>query len=180
MNFVGSRFYVVAFFAIFFIAGCACPKRISGHFDGDFTPSQRADFYHGRMALKFGNDAPPSPSQIPPQSFSAAFELVGNAQTGTLEFYSPLGSTIAALSWTPVTAQMRSNGEIRSFDSLENLLKSATGASLPVASLFAWLAGENVAVDGWEVDLSQFPSGRLTSRRSYPLPTLELRLVLDQ
>jgi outer membrane lipoprotein LolB len=167
-------------FAIIFIAGCACPERLTGQNDGDSGGLQRSDIYRGRLALKIGDDAPANSSQPQPQSFSAAFELTGNAQNGSLEFYSPLGSTLAALRWTPQIAQLQRNGETRLFDSLENLLLNATGASIPVASLFAWLAGNNAAVDGWDADLSQFTNQRIVARRASPKPGLELRLILEK
>jgi outer membrane lipoprotein LolB len=179
---MGLRLGVVSscLIAIFIVAGCAYPERLSGQNDGEIGVSQRSASYRGRLALKIGDDAPVNSSQQQPQSFSAAFELTGNAQNGSLQFYSPLGSTLAALSWTPQTAQLQRNGETRVFDSLENLLLNATGASIPVASLFAWLTGNNTVADGWDADLSQFSNQRIIARRAIPQPSLELRLILEK
>ncbi len=94
--------------------------------------------------------------------------------------YSPLGTTVVELTWTAQTATMLANGETRSFSSLAELLKQATGAEIPVASLFAWLAGDNIATPGWLADLSQQALGRVVARRSDPLPTVELRVILDK
>ena len=57
------------------------------------------------------------------QSFSAAFELSGNAQAGALTLFTPLGTTAAALSWTPQASTLRSNTETRQFDSLGALMQ---------------------------------------------------------
>lgn len=152
-------------FAIIFIAGCASPARTAGPFDAE-NPA-----WHGRLALRIDSEQP--------QSFSAGFELTGNAQTGALVLTSPLGSTLAALNWTPHTAVMRANGELRRFDSLDALLQQATGAAIPIATLFAWLKGDNASTPGWLADLSQLEAGRLMARRTAPAPTVELRLVLD-
>lgn len=115
-----------------------------------------------------------------PQSFSAEFELTGNAQAGALTLFTPLGNTAAALSWTPETAIMRTNGDVRYFDSLDDLIKQAVGTDIPVAALFAWLAGDNRIAAGWSADLTQQANGRITARRLQPAPPAELRLVLEQ
>lgn len=113
------------------------------------------------------------------QSFSAGFELKGNAQNGELSLYSPLGATIARLVWSPGDARLRWDGKERSFDSLDALTRQATGTELPLASIFLWLAGENANAAGWQADLRGLSNGRLVARRSAPLPTVEMRLVLE-
>jgi outer membrane lipoprotein LolB len=75
---------------------------------------------------------------------------------------------------------MRTNGDIRSFASLDALIQQAVGAEIPVAALFAWLAGDNMSVAGWSADLSQLANGRVTARRTEPAPVTELRLVLEK
>ena len=140
--------------------------------------------WRGRLALQVvsGSTLAQGESGAPAQaqSFSASFELTGNAQTGGLLLYSPLGTTVANLTWTAQTATMLANGETRSFSSLAELLRQATGTEIPVASLFAWLAGDNIATPGWLADLSQQALGRVIARRSDPLPAVELRLILDK
>ena len=115
----------------------------------------------------------------PVQSFTANFELIGNAQTGALTLFTPLGTTAAALNWSPQASTLRSNAETRQFDSLGALMQQTLGAELPVAALFAWLAGDAVAAAGWQADLSQRASGHIGARRDTPLPVAELRLVLE-
>ncbi len=159
-------------FAIFLIAGCAHPT-------GTFTKNGAENsFWRGRLALQVGADS--GPTQTPAQSFFAAFELTGSASSGVLAIFSPLGSTLATLTWSPQTTTLRADGETRQFETLDAMLKSATGAEIPVASLFAWLAGEPRVTPGWLADLSQTASGKLIARRTEPLPTVELRIVLDQ
>ena len=116
----------------------------------------------------------------PPEAFFASFELKGNAQSGELLLFTPLGSTLAALAWTPGSARLTRGGEVREFASVDELVVAATGTSFPVTALFAWLAGIQTAVPGWVADLSQIDSGRLIAARTMPLPTAELKMVLDR
>jgi outer membrane lipoprotein LolB len=116
----------------------------------------------------------------PPQSFAAAFELTGTAAAGELVLYTPIGTTLAVLTWAPQSALLRSNNETRSFDSLDALALQATGATIPIASLFDWLAGAATRAEGWQADVTQLANGRVTARRMGPLPSAELKLVLDQ
>lgn len=160
----------VIYFAIFFIAGCAVPPRAS------VTNQSEVPSWRGRLAVRVEAEQPDAQAQ----SFSAGFELTGTPLTGELALYTPLGSTAAALSWTSGTAQMRANGDVRHFESLEDLIKQAVGTDIPVVALFAWLAGDNMSVKGWRADLSQHANGRITARRIEPAPVAELRLVLEK
>jgi outer membrane lipoprotein LolB len=156
----------VILFATLFIAGCAAPTRT------DLSKQSEVSLWHGRLAVRVESDQP--------QSFSAEFELTGNAQAGALTLYTPMGSTAAALSWSTQTAVMRTQGDVRSFESLDALIKQAVGTEIPVAALFAWLEGENMIAAGWSADLSQHANGRITARRAQPVPLAELRLVLEK
>ena len=113
------------------------------------------------------------------QSFSAGFELKGAPEAGELSLFNPLGGTVAVLAWSPGSATLRANGSTRQFPSLEALAQEATGAPLPVASLFDWLGGKSTPVPGWEPDLSQVAEGRLRARRIDPPPPVDLRLVFE-
>lgn len=156
-------------FATLLIAGCAVSTGAGSANQPEVSP------WRGRLALRIEADLAQSASQ----SFSAGFELTGNAQTGELTLYTPLGTTAAALSWSPQVAVLRSNGESRHFESLDALLKQAVGTEVPVAALFAWLAGDNMTVAGWRADLSQHANGRITAHRTEPAPPVELRLVFE-
>ncbi|MDO8279563.1 MAG: outer membrane lipoprotein LolB [Burkholderiaceae bacterium] len=116
----------------------------------------------------------------PGQSFFAGFDLRGDPQTGELALYTPWGSTLAVLAWTPGSATLTAEDKVRSFSSLDVLLTRVTGAPIPVGALFDWLAGRASAVPGWQPDLSQLAQGRLSALRTQPLPSAELRLVLDK
>lgn len=154
--------------AAFLLTGCAGSVKPIGQYDAE-TRS-----WNGRLAVRIDgvNDGPP-------QSFSASFELIGQASAGDLVLYGPLGSTAAHLNWTPDAATLRSNGSVRNFNSLSELAQQATGTDLPIAALFDWLAGRDVPVPGWQADLSQLSQGRLTARRLQPEPSAELRLILE-
>lgn len=148
------------------LAGCAHPVRTKVASDAENR------FWSGRLALQVASE--------PPQSFAAGFELKGSAGTGELLLTSPLGSTLANMTWSPGQAILRTGSEERHFDSLETLASQITGTPLPVRALFAWLEGLQATADGWQADLSRMAEGRLVARRADPAPTAELRLILDK
>jgi outer membrane lipoprotein LolB len=148
------------------VAGCASPTRVH-------EPANAANGpWSGRLALQVEDD--------PSQSFSAGFELSGNAQAGELALFTPLGGTLALLAWSPGSATLRSNGQTRGSDSVDTLVNQATGTAIPVAVLFDWLQGFDSAAAGWQADLSQLAQGRLRAKRMQPPPAVDLRVVLDQ
>lgn len=133
--------------------------------------AERTAFWQGRLAVRILSE--------PVQYNAVAFELQGSAHQGTLTLFTPLGSTAAALRWSPGQAELQTQGQVQQFDSLQALLVRAVGTELPVAALFAWLAGENAAAPGWQADLQALPEGRLTARRASPAPVVELRVALE-
>jgi outer membrane lipoprotein LolB len=116
----------------------------------------------------------------PPQAFFAGFELKGQAESGELTLISPLGSILGIMRWSPTEAFLEQGGNTKRFTSTGELLLQATGAAVPLPALFDWLAGKPNAVPGWAADLSQQPNGRITAKRSDPLPQADLRIVLDR
>ena len=104
----------------------------------------------------------------------------GNPQVGELTLTSPIGSTLAVMQWQPGEAWLRQGDQARRYDSIDTLAQEATGTPLPVRALFGWLRGEAQSVPGWQPDLSQLDNGRLNARRLMPLPTAELRVILDR
>jgi outer membrane lipoprotein LolB len=154
--------------AMFLIAGCATSSIPESQLPSYSSP------WHGRLSLRI------SPDQGPPQAFSAAFELTGNQQAGELTLYGPLGTTAASMAWSPQSAFMRANGEVRYFGSLNELIKEAVGTELPVNALFAWVAGEGKVASGWRADLSDYPRGRIKASRQEPAPAAELNLILNR
>jgi len=158
-------------FALLFIAGCSSIKRAE---DQKYPQNAHWD---GRLSVRT------LPAEVSPagtgSAFQAAFELRGSAQEGELRLFTPLGSTAAWIQWSAQGAQLIASNETRQFGSLEQLLLQATGAELPIVALFAWLHGQPQDVDGWQVDLQNYPQGKITARRSTPEPATELRLVLN-
>lgn len=128
-------------------------------------------FWQGRLAIRILSE--------PVQANTVAFELRGNADQGSLTLFTPLGGTAAALQWSPGLAELNAQGQVRQFENLQALLTHAIGTDLPVSALFAWLAGENASVPGWQADLQALPEGRLTARRASPAPVVELRVALE-
>lgn len=147
------------------LTACAQPPRPPAAPDGARTQ------WTGRLALRIDSD--------PVQSFHAAFDLRGNASAGELSLFSPLGSTLARMVWAPGQAQLRWNGQQRDFDSIAALTREATGAELPIASLFEWLAGRDSRAEGWTADLAALTDGKLLAERSQPAPAVQLRLVIE-
>lgn len=158
-----SRFALLL--TLVLLGGCALPPPTPQ------PPDAGTAVWRGRLALRVDSE--------PPQSFFAAFELRGQASDGELQLFSPLGTTLARLQWSPRSATLRNNGESRQFDSLDALATQATGAAIPIAALFDWLRGRDVQADGWAADLTQLNEGRLLARRSVPAPHSELRLILE-
>ena len=93
---------------------------------------------------------------------------------------SPLGNTLALLQWQPGRAELHDSRGVRPYASLDELAASVTGTPIPLAALFDWLHGQPREAAGWSADLSRLDAGRLTARRHQPLPSAELRLVLDR
>jgi len=127
--------------------------------------------WQGRLALKVHG--------TPAQAFSATFELLGNADAGVLSFFTPLGSTAARLQWDGAGAQLQTTGEPQQFASLDALTLQTTGATLPVASMFAWLKGDEPVTPGWQVDLRDLANGRINAQRLAPEVPAELKIILD-
>jgi outer membrane lipoprotein LolB len=145
------------------LVGCAAPSRQE--------PADAA-FWSGRMGLQIQSQ--------PAQSLSAAFELKGSAERGTLLLLSPIGSTLAQLRWTPQTAELNQGGRKWSSRSLDELSTQLTGTALPVAALFDWLAGQATTPVGWQVDLSQLAQGRIQAERQSPTPAVQFKVVLER
>lgn len=161
---LGARCSGVLLVSALLLAGCASPPPPSA------DPLSRT--WTGRLALQVEGRAA--------QSFSAGFELRGQADAGQLTLFSPLGGTLAVLDWAPGAASLKSGGQTRQFDSLDALATEATGAAIPLVAMFDWLTGVNTPVPGWQADLSQLAQGRLQAQRSDPPPPASLRLVFDR
>jgi outer membrane lipoprotein LolB len=156
------------------LAGCATPSRTPQTLGPNLPSNLPAQLpeWQGRISVQVLGDTP--------SSMSASFSLRGNASNGELDLYSPLGTTLGALQWTPQLVQLSDGGKHQYFNSLAELTEKATGAALPVDAIFAWLQGREVQATGWQADLSAVSQGRLTARRTDPAPEVTLRIKLDQ
>ena len=130
-----------------------------------------APHWSGRLALTVQTE--------PPQSWSAAFDLQGDARQGRLQLSTPLGNTLATVTWHPDGAELIQGAQRQRYPSVEALTGQLMGTALPMAAWFDWLAGQPTAVSGWQADLSRLPQGRFTARRLPPDVEAELRVVLD-
>lgn len=126
----------------------------------------------GRLALTVHTE--------PVQSVAAGFDLRGSPDAGSLLLTSPLGNAVARVVWSETDAEWRQGDRVIKKRNLEELTTELGGTALPVAALFAWLNGTALEIDGWQADLSRHADGRITARRTHPLPSAELRLVLQQ
>jgi outer membrane lipoprotein LolB len=145
------------------LTGCTTPR---------VAPADASAFWSGRLALQLHS--------TPPQNWSASFELQGSAEQGQMVLLSPIGTTLARLSWTPQGALLEQGQDHTPSSSLQSLSQRLTGTDLPIAALFDWLAGKTAEAPGWQVDLSAHAQGRLTAQRSLPAPEAVLRIVLDR
>ena len=131
-----------------------------------------ASTWSGRLSLRVDGEAS--------QSFAALFDLRGTPERGTLVLTSPIGSTLAELSWTPTEALLKNGAQTRRYDSVDALVVAATGAAVPVRALFGWMEGREDQVEGWRPDLSRVAEGRLNAVRETPAPRAELRVIFDR
>lgn len=160
-----------AFLATALLAGCATQTKMGSRDSGPTS------FWQGRLSVR----VQALPGQVPTQerSFSTAFELQGNASRGDLVLLTPLGSTAAAIHWHPDGAVLHARGETQTFSDLAQLVQTVLGTDVPVTALFAWLAGRAQEADGWQVDLSHQPQGKIVARRTAPALPAELQVLLD-
>ena len=150
------------------LAGCATPSRTTKPLGAEQTNTPE---WQGRISVQVQGDNP--------TSMSASFLLHGDAKNGELDLFSPLGTTLGALQWTPQRVQLSDGGKQQYFTSLAELTETATGAALPVEAIFGWLQGRDVQAAGWLADLSAAPQGSITARRTAPAPEVTLRIKLD-
>jgi outer membrane lipoprotein LolB len=162
-----ARAMVALCLALGLLAGCASLPPPQG------TPSPlatQADSWSGRMSLQVEED--------PPRQYSAAFELSGDARAGELRLSSPFGQVLALAQWQAGEATLQRGDQRHSYPDLDALTRELLGATVPVGALFDWLRGRPTVVDGWQVDLSEWDSGRLRAQRLQPTPAAHLRLVI--
>lgn len=155
--------WLLAVMTVVVLTACAAPQRA-------IQPGETT--WNGRLSVRVDS--------LPPQSFTAGFDLRGSPQAGELQLTSPLGNTLATVQWSPEGADLRQGQQVTSRTSLDQLTHDLLGTSLPVAALFGWLQGQpSEDAHGWQADLTRQSEGRITARRSTPLPEAELRIVFQ-
>ena len=127
----------------------------------------------------------------PAHSFSAQFDLRGDAQLGSLQLSTPLGTTAAQARWQPGLVELTTSEGTRRFADLDALAAEVLGQALPMAALIDWLRarawpGAPSAVRdggfeqlGWGVDLSRFAEGWVVAARA-AAPAVSLRVRLER
>ncbi|KAF1018755.1 MAG: Outer-membrane lipoprotein LolB [Paracidovorax wautersii] len=145
------------------LAACATPTRT--------LPVTADSYWLGRLSLQLRTERA--------QGFAAGFELSGRPDRGELVLTSPVGTRIAEVHWTAQEAVLEQGGRRQAYASLDELITRLTGTAIPVPALFDWLQGKATAVDGWSVDLSRQPEGRLSAVRQWPEPVADLRIVIE-
>ena len=158
-----QRIACVFFLAL--LAACTQPPTLPAQALAERTA------WSGRLALQVEDQAA--------QSFSASFELQGNAQQGELLLLSPLGSVLAKIDWTPTHARLQTGAQTHESPSLDELLQQNLGTPIPVLAFFSWLRGEQTTAAGWQADLSTLDQGRLVATRYTPAPRTTLRLAFE-
>ena len=157
-------------FAINLIAACAHKTGARGINDSKIQAVNGP--WTGRISLMIQSN--------PPQSFFASFELSGQADSGELTLTNPLGSIVGLIKWSPLSARLESAQTPKQFASVDELLAQTTGAAIPIAALFDWLAGKQTHPEGWTADLSEYGAGRIQATRQAPEPQAQLKLIFDR
>ena len=191
---LGRRAFGVASLvaSLLIVAGCAT---VPGP-----APVVGGDTFSGRLAIRV--DASGTEAA---RSLSAAFDLRGAADAGTLGLSTPLGSMLAQAQWSPAEVVLVTPQGTRRFASLEALTRDVLGESVPIEAWFDWLHGRpwpgapsaastsaptaspmsassfaGFAQLGWAVDLTRFGDGAVTATREAPAPTVTVRIRLDR
>lgn len=137
-------------------------------------------YFAGRLSLVQYPEAHAIEEQV--QSWSAHFELAGSPEEGSLLLYTPVGTTVAKVTWQPYQAIIETSEGIQYYESLDDVTSTYFQQSVPVAALFDWLKGEPTKQDiaGWDVDLSRSQRGIIKAERREPAPRVSLRAVVDE
>ena len=140
----------------------------------------------GRLAVRVDAHA-----GQPAHSFSAQFDLRGDAQAGSLQLTTPLGTTAAQARWQPGLVELTTSEGTRRFADLDTLAAQVLGQALPMAALIDWLRARawpgaaSTARDGgfeqlgWRVDLSRFAEGWVVAARD-AAPAVSVRARLER
>ncbi|ACB35750.1 conserved hypothetical protein [Leptothrix cholodnii SP-6] len=151
------------------------------------TPVAGAQFA-GRLGVKVDGDEQ--------RSFSASFELRGDAHHGWMALSNPLGTQIGRAEWAPrQSVRLLGSDGLRQYDSLDAMAEDLMGQALPIAALFDWLDGRPWSAAahspladagrvgfrqlGWDVQLERQQDGLIVAVREQPSPRVTVRAKLD-
>lgn len=149
-------------------------------------PQQPPPDLAGRLAVRVDASA-----QTPSRSFSADFDLRGNADRGTLRLTGPLGATLAEVRWQPGAAELADAQGTRRYNTLDAMAQDLFGEPLPLVALIDWLRGRpwagapNLKRDdgfeqlGWRIGLGGFGDGLLQANRD-SAPAVSVRARLEK
>jgi outer membrane lipoprotein LolB len=132
----------------------------------------------------------------PTQSFTADFDLFGNAQSGEIQLYSSMGTTLALAKWDENGGELTLNNKTsQHFDSLQEMTTKLTGVGFPLQSVFSWLKGNELTPPlGWELivdskhlgaegkkapKLQTTSTEHLNMQRLSPTPRAQLHLWIE-
>jgi len=147
--------------------------------------SASQDSLSGRLSVRVESD--------PPRTLGAAFELAGDAERGSLDLSTPLGTVLAQARWSPQEVALVTPQATRRYADLPALTRDLLGEELPVAALFDWLRGRPWAGApslqspgeagfvqlGWQVSLARFDQGWVVAYRPAS-PATTVRAVVDR
>ena len=129
------------------------------------------------------------------RSLSAAFELQGNAKSGSFNLATPLGTLLAQARWAPGQVVLATPRGESSFTDLDELTREVLGESVPLVALFDWLRGRpwpgaaSAALVpatepgfqqlGWTISLARFDQDWVAAQREQA-PAVTVRAKLDR
>lgn len=160
--------------ALLCLAGCA-----------DLATRPAADLA-GRLAVRVEAAA-----GTPARSFSADFDLRGDARRGQLRLTGPLGAMLADVHWEPGAVELTDAQGARRYATLDAMTQDLFGEVLPMAALIDWLRGRpwpgapsRPRGDGfeqldWRVGLARFAEGVLEAQRDRA-PAVSVRARLER
>lgn len=140
----------------------------------------------GRLAVRVEAAA-----GAPARSFSAEFDLRGDAERGQMRLTGPLGAMLADVRWEPGTAELTDAQGPRRYATLDAMSLDLFGEALPLAALIDWLRGRpwpgapsRRHDDGfeqldWRIGLGRFAEGVLEAQRDRA-PAVSLRARLER